>query len=109
MPKSRIAFWREKLQGNKRRDAQSRRQLKAEGWSILVVWDCQVAPAIMDRLRSQIARFFNTTLPFIQGNPDLRDPQVEGRFRTLQHFRNSSEHAILHSPVGCGKTGLMSV
>ena len=42
-----------------------------------------------------IARFFNTTRPFIQGNPDLRDPQVEGWFRTHQHFRYSSEHAIL--------------
>lgn len=35
----------------------------------------------------EIARFFNTTRPFIQGNPDLRDPQVEGWFRTRQHFQ----------------------
>jgi hypothetical protein len=26
----------------------------------------------------EIARFFNNTRPFIQGNPNLRDPQVEG-------------------------------
>ncbi len=52
----------------------------------------------------EIARFFNTTRPFIQGNPDLRDPQVEGWFRTRQHFRNSTDHAILQIPVGCGKT-----
>jgi hypothetical protein len=26
----------------------------------------------------EITRFFNETLAFIQGNPDLRDPQVEG-------------------------------
>ena len=51
----------------------------------------------------EIARFFNTTRPFIQGNPNLRDPQVEGWFRTHQHFRNSTEHVILHIPVGCGK------
>lgn len=57
----------------------------------------------------EIARFFNTTRPFIQGNPNLRDPQVEGWFRTRQHFRNSSEHAILQIPVGCGKTGLMAL
>ena len=57
----------------------------------------------------EIARFFNTTRPHIQGNPNLRDPQVEGWFRTRQHFRNSSEHAILQIPVGCGKTGLMAL
>ena len=30
----------------------------------------------------EIARFFNDTQAYIQGNPDLRDPQVEGWFRT---------------------------
>uniref|UniRef100_A0A7C4RT85 Uncharacterized protein n=1 Tax=Desulfatirhabdium butyrativorans TaxID=340467 RepID=A0A7C4RT85_9BACT len=35
----------------------------------------------------EISRFFNTTRPFIQGNPNLRHPQVEGWFRTRQHFR----------------------
>lgn len=55
------------------------------------------------------ARFFNDTQAYIQGNPDLRDPQVEGWFHTRQHFRNSSEHAILQIPVGCGKTGLMAL
>ena len=56
----------------------------------------------------EIARFFDDTQAYIQGNPDLRDPQVEGWFRTRQHFRNSSEHAILQIPVGCGKAGLMA-
>jgi len=52
----------------------------------------------------KIARFFSNTWAFIRGNPDLRDPQVEGWFRTRQPFRNSSEHAILQIPVGCGTT-----
>lgn len=37
----------------------------------------------------EIARFFNDTRAFIQGNPDLRDPQVEGWFRTRQRATNS--------------------
>jgi len=57
----------------------------------------------------EIARFFNNARPHIQGNPDLRDPQVKGWFRTRHYFRNSSEHAILQIPVGCGKTGLMAL
>ncbi len=28
----------------------------------------------------EIARFFNKTQAFIQRNPDLRDPQVEGLY-----------------------------
>lgn len=57
----------------------------------------------------EIARFFNTTQVNIQGNPNLRDPQVEGWLRTRQHFQSRSEHAILQIPVGCGKTGLMAL
>jgi len=29
----------------------------------------------------EIARFFNDSQAYIQGNPDLRDPQAEGWFR----------------------------
>ena len=32
----------------------------------------------------EIAGFFNDTRSFLQGNLDLRDPQVEGWFRTRQ-------------------------
>lgn len=43
----------------------------------------------------EIARFFNDSRAFIQGNPNLRDSQVEGWFRTSQHFRNKIEYRIL--------------
>ena len=57
----------------------------------------------------EIARFFNDTKVFIEGNKNLRDPQVEGYIRTKEHFKQNSEHAILQIPVGCGKTGLMAL
>lgn len=59
MPKSRIEFWQGKLQGNKNRDNKIIRQLKADGWSFLVVWECQTVPSNLDRLSSYIARFLN--------------------------------------------------
>ncbi len=31
----------------------------------------------------EIARVFNKARPHIQGNPDLRDPQVEGWFHYM--------------------------
>ena len=58
---------------------------------------------------NEIVRFFNETEVHIRGNPNLREPQVEGWSRTCEHFRNSSSHAILQIPVGCGKTGLMAL
>ena len=41
-PKSQVGFWRHKFKANVRRDAQVRRDLKAEGWRSLVIWECQL-------------------------------------------------------------------
>ena len=40
-PKSRIAFWTEKFATNIARDARQEVALKALGWRILVVWECE--------------------------------------------------------------------
>lgn len=42
MPKSRKAYWAEKIEGNRRRDARKRRRLKALGWKVVVVWECEL-------------------------------------------------------------------
>jgi len=42
-------------------------------------------------INEEIAPFFNDTRAFIQGNADVRAPQVEGWFRVRQHFRNRNE------------------
>lgn len=41
IPKSRVAFWRAKLAGNRDRDRRNRRKLRRSGWAVLVVWECQ--------------------------------------------------------------------
>jgi DNA mismatch endonuclease (patch repair protein) len=40
-PKTRAAFWAEKFADNIKRDARTRRQLRAAGWDVLVVWECE--------------------------------------------------------------------
>ena len=42
MSKSRVAFWTEKLDGNRLRDRRNRRKLRELGWRVLVVWECQL-------------------------------------------------------------------
>lgn len=40
LPKSRVSFWRKKLEANKARDELAREALVALGWRVLVVWEC---------------------------------------------------------------------
>lgn len=42
MPKSREDYWREKIAGNRQRDRRKRRQLRALGWRVIVVWECEL-------------------------------------------------------------------
>jgi DNA mismatch endonuclease (patch repair protein) len=39
-PTSRPEFWREKIEGNKVRDARIMKQLESEGWRVGIVWEC---------------------------------------------------------------------
>src|SRR5258706_773227 len=38
IPKSRIAYWKPKLLGNKRRDAKNDRKLRRLGWRLMGLW-----------------------------------------------------------------------
>lgn len=55
MPKSNLEFWGPKLDGNKERDSRKVAELKAKGWRVLVVWECQISNT--DRLYSKLAAF----------------------------------------------------
>jgi DNA mismatch endonuclease (patch repair protein) len=55
MPKSRLEFWRPKLEGNRERDQRQRAVLEAAGWKVLTVWECQVGePAKLAALADEI-------------------------------------------------------
>jgi DNA mismatch endonuclease (patch repair protein) len=58
MPKSRVEFWRAKLGGNVARDARQRKELRRQGWKVLVVWECEVRE--LDRLTRRVIRFLGS-------------------------------------------------
>lgn len=42
LPKSKLDFWRMKLEQNRTRDRKNYRSLRARGWDILVLWECEL-------------------------------------------------------------------
>jgi DNA mismatch endonuclease (patch repair protein) len=53
-PKSKLDFWRPKLEENHRRDRIVRRKLRKLGWRVEIVWECQLKSreALAARLRA---------------------------------------------------------
>ena len=42
LPKSRLDFWRPKLEGNRLRDIENQGALLALGWRFMVIWECEI-------------------------------------------------------------------
>jgi DNA mismatch endonuclease (patch repair protein) len=42
LPKSKLDFWKPKLEGNRKRDMKKQRELRAAGWGFLVIWECEL-------------------------------------------------------------------
>ena len=58
LPKSRLDFWKPKLEGNRRRDRENQARLGELGWDVLVVWECQIGykEQIENELRAFLER-----------------------------------------------------
>lgn len=56
--------------------------------------------------------YFMTANPMIDGNDELRDPQIRGYYKVYDHFivkNKKMTHAIVVLPTGVGKTGLIGL
>lgn len=57
-PKSNLAYWLPKLERNKLRDLASLRKLRADGWSVCVIWECQI---LAGRFEARLLRFLDAS------------------------------------------------
>ena len=58
-PKSRVAFWEKKFEGTLVRDKSSELDLRARGWAVLVVWECEAED--LPLLRRRFAKALQRT------------------------------------------------
>lgn len=61
MPKTRTDWWRSKIAKNQTNDIIHSLELKAAGWNVLEIWECQLkgqkAPTTLKRLELEIAKY----------------------------------------------------
>jgi DNA mismatch endonuclease, patch repair protein len=73
MPATRPDFWRKKIDGNRARDLRVEQSLKADGWRIVVFWEC----AVRGRGRREEPDLFDRVARFIRGGRSGR-MEVQG-------------------------------
>lgn len=60
LPTTRRKFWRDKLDGNARRDRRNEAALEEMGWRFLVIWECETKD--LDRVAETVRRFLGDAL-----------------------------------------------
>jgi DNA mismatch endonuclease (patch repair protein) len=93
-PKSNLTYWGPKLARNAARDEASRTQLEAQGWRVLVVWECETKK--MPLLAGKIADFLTPGLQAVElfPSPPHPVPLPQG-----ERERRCNGHALLPSPL----------
>ncbi len=59
-PATRAEFWRAKRQANVQRDRRSAESLEQQGWTVIVVWECEVRD--VDKLRTRLVDLLTPTV-----------------------------------------------
>ena len=49
IPHSRIEYWTNKIEANKKRDQRDKAELLRMGWNVLTIWECQLKPAVREQ------------------------------------------------------------
>jgi len=60
VPGTRTEFWKSKFERNVARDTEARRQLRQEGWKVLVIWECETGARSLQHLQSRLERFLDS-------------------------------------------------
>lgn len=79
-PKTNTDFWTAKIKRNQERDQEVWRQLEANGWFVIIVWECQLNKNVLDatisRVEAEILR-----------NGEILKQQKENRRKARDAYR----------------------
>lgn len=62
VPKTRTDWWLNKINTNKDNDVRATKALKKAGWKIIIVWECALKPAKLDKTLSVLLKKINNNL-----------------------------------------------
>mgnify|MGYP002857179839 FL=1 len=92
VPKTNTDFWTAKVAKNQQRDQDTWRQLEAKGWSVIIVWECELKK---DRLRETV----EATASAIRRNGEFLRSAQEDRRKAREEYRLTRREKKLHEEI----------
>ena len=62
IPTTNREFWVEKIRRNQERDQENYRVLQENGWQVIVIWECQLKPAVIEHTMREVELLLNDNL-----------------------------------------------
>lgn len=59
MPKTNLAYWKEKLKSNKKRDKKNNKELRNRGWKVIRIWEYDIKKNV-SRCLQRVMKALNT-------------------------------------------------
>ena len=70
IPNTNREFWVAKIRRNQERDQENYHALQENGWQVIVVWECQLKPAVIEHTMREVEVMLNNNLlSFYKHNP----------------------------------------
>ena len=85
IPKTNTEFWMAKVARNQERDQEVWRELEAKGWSVIIVWECQLKKANLEETVARVAS------EIIRNGETYRAIQEERKMAREDYLRERKE------------------
>ena len=85
VPKTNTEFWMAKVARNQERDQEVWRKLEAKGWSVIIVWECQLKKANLEETVARVAS------EIIRNGETYRAIQEERKMAREDYLRERKE------------------
>ena len=82
VPKTNTDFWTAKITRNRQRDQDTWRQLEAKGWSVIIVWECELK-------KQRLQETVETTASAIRKNGEILRSTQEDRKKAREEYRKA--------------------
>lgn len=64
-PKSNVEFWKQKIKATVERDKRQHAELEANGWKIIVIWECQLKSDVREITLKKLCQQLNNNFMMI--------------------------------------------
>lgn len=62
IPQSNREFWVKKIRRNQERDQENYRLLQENGWNVIVIWECQLKPTVIEHTMHEVELLLNDNM-----------------------------------------------